>query len=244
MSSCSSATSPEIYFGELTDSWVFARTGQREFDYPSGDENIFASYEGSGGVRVGSFWRRLVLAAYLRSLKVLLSSDITNDSRALYVRHIRQRARTALPFLIFDADPYIVIDDAGRLRWILDAYTATSRYPYAQPLANGINYMRNSVKVVIDAFDGSVTAYLADPADPLVRTFAKAFPGIFQPLDSMPTDLRAHLRYPEDLFRVQSDMYATYHMAEPEIFYHREDQWQKPVLSRGPSGRIRSCATS
>ncbi|HEX9611658.1 MAG TPA: UPF0182 family protein, partial [Gemmatimonadales bacterium] len=227
-------TRPEIYFGELTDSWVFARTGQREFDYPSGDENIFGSYEGSGGVRVGSFWRRLVLAAYLRSLKVLLSSDITNDSRALYVRNIKQRARTALPFLIFDNDPYIVIDDAGRLRWILDAYTATSRYPYAQPLANGINYMRNSVKVVIDAFDGTVTAYLADPADPLVRTFAKAFPGIFQPLDSMPTDLRAHLRYPEDLFRVQSDMYGTYHMDEPEIFYHREDQWQKPVLSRGP----------
>ncbi|MGH7672588.1 MAG: UPF0182 family protein, partial [Gemmatimonadales bacterium] len=227
-------TRPEIYFGELTDSWVFARTRQREFDYPSGDENIFASYEGSGGVRVGSFWRRLVLAAYLRSLKVLLSSDITNDSRAMYVRNIRQRARTALPFLIFDADPYIVIDDAGRLRWILDAYTATSRYPYAQPLGNGINYMRNSVKVVIDAFDGTVTAYLADPADPLVRTFAKVFPGIFQPLDSMPADLRAHLRYPEDLFRVQSDMYAIYHMAEPEIFYHREDQWQKPVLSRVP----------
>jgi hypothetical protein len=225
-------TRPEIYFGELTDSWVFAHTRQREFDYPSGDENIFGSYEGSGGVRVGSFWRRLVLAAYLRSLKVLLSSDVTNDSRALYVRNIRQRARMALPFLIFDADPYIVIDGAGRLRWILDAYTATSRYPYAQPLANGINYMRNSVKVVIDAFDGTVTAYLADPADPLVRTFAKAFPGIFQSLDSMPADLRAHLRYPEDLFRVQSDMYATYHMAEPEIFYHREDQWQKPVLSQ------------
>jgi uncharacterized membrane protein (UPF0182 family) len=227
-------TRPEIYFGELTDSWVFANTGQREFDYPSGDENIFASYQGSGGVRVGSFLRRLVLATYFRSLKVLLSSDITNDSRALYVRNIGQRARMALPFLIFDGDPYIVIDAGGRLRWILDAYTATSRYPYAQPLRNGVNYMRNSVKVVIDAFDGSVTAYLADPADPLVRTFAKIFPGIFQPLDSMPADLRAHLRYPEDLFRVQSDMYATYHMAEPEIFYHREDQWQKPVLSIAP----------
>ncbi len=230
-------TRPAIYFGELTDSWVFARTRQREFDYPSGDENIFTSYQGSGGVRVGSFWRRMVFAAYLRSLKVLLSSDITSDSRAMYVRNIRQRARMALPFLIFDGDPYIVIDDAGRLRWILDAYTATSRYPYAQPLANGINYMRNSVKVVIDAFDGTVTAYLADPADPLVRTFAKVFPGIFQPLDAMPADLRAHLRYPEDLFRVQSDMYAAYHMAEPEIFYHREDQWQKPVVSRTPEGR-------
>src|ERR1051325_1928016 len=227
-------TRPELYFGELTDSWVFARTHQREFDYPSGDENIFTSYAGIGGVRVGSFLRRLVLATYLRSLKVLLSSDITNDSRAMYFRNIRERARTALPFLRFDADPYLVVSDSGRLRWILDAYTSTTRYPYAQPLADGTNYLRNSVKVVIDAFDGTVTAYLADPRDPLALTLARAFPGIFRPLEAMPADLRAHLRYPEDLFRVQSDLYASYHMAEPEIFYHREDQWQKPVLSRAP----------
>jgi uncharacterized membrane protein (UPF0182 family) len=225
-------TRPELYFGELTDSWVFARTNQKEFDYPSGDENIFTSYAGTGGVRVGSFLRRLVLATYFGSLKVLLSSDITSDSRAMYMRNIRVRARTALPFLSFDHDPYLVVTDSGRLRWILDAYTATSRYPYAQPLSDGTNYMRNSVKVVIDAFDGTVTAYLADPRDPLVLTLAKVFPGIFQPLAAMPADLRAHLRYPEDLFRVQTDLYATYHMAEPEIFYHREDQWQKPVLSR------------
>jgi len=225
---------PEIYFGELSDAWVFANTGQPEFDYPSGDENIFTSYKGSGGVRVGGLLRRLVLSAYFRSLKVLLSSDITSESRAMYIRNIRQRARMALPFLSFDADPYMVIDDAGRLRWILDAYTATSRYPYAQPLTNGVNYMRNSVKVVIDAFEGSVTAYLADPADPLIRTFAQIFPGIFQPLGSMPADLRAHLRYPEDLFHLQSELYGTYHMAEPGIFYHREDQWQKPVLSMAP----------
>src|SRR2546421_119607 len=225
-------TRPELYFGELTDSWVFARTHQREFDYPSGDENIFTSYTGTGGVRVGSFPRRLVLATYLGSLKVLLSSDITSDSRAMYIRNIRLRARTALPFLLFDDDPYLVVSVSGSLRWILDAYTATSRYPYAEPLDNGINYMRNSVKVVIDAFDGTVTAYLADARDPLVRTLAKVFPGIFQPRDAMSADLRAHLRYPEDLFRVQTDMYATYHMSEPEIYYHREDQWQKPVLSR------------
>jgi uncharacterized membrane protein (UPF0182 family) len=232
-------TRPEIYFGELTDSWVFARTGQREFDYPSGDENIFGTYEGAGGVTVGSWWRRLVFAAYFRSLKVLLSSDINNDSRAMYLRNIRVRARTALPFLLFDGDPYLVIDAAGRLRWILDAYTATSRYPYAQPIAGGINYLRNSVKVVIDAFDGTVAAYLADPADPLARTLARVFPGIFQPLDSMPPDLRPHLRYPQDLFQAQSDMYATYHMAEPEAFYHREDQWQKPVLSQGAESQDR-----
>src|SRR6266508_2791733 len=205
---------PEIYFGELTDAWVFANTGQPEFDYPSGDENIFTSYKGSGGVLVGGLLRRLVLAAYFRSLKVLLSSDITSQSRAMYIRNIRQRARTALPFLIFDADPYMVIDAGGRLRWILDGYTATTRYPYAEPLQNGVNYMRNSVKVVIDAYDGTVTAYLADPTDPLVRTFAKIFPGIFRPLETMPADLRAHLRYPEDLFRVQTDMYAAYRSEE------------------------------
>jgi uncharacterized membrane protein (UPF0182 family) len=226
-------TRPEIYYGELTDSWVFARTGQREFDYPSGDENIFTTYDGAGGVVVGSVLRRLVLASYFRSLKVLLSSDITNESRALYFRNIRVRAATALPFLLFDGDPYLVVTDSGRLRWIMDAYTATGRYPYAQPVANGVNYMRNSVKVVIDAFDGTVTADLAEPAEPIARTLAAAFPGVFQPLDAMPADLRAHLRYPEDLFRLQADLYATFHMDEPEIFYHREDQWQKPTLGRG-----------
>jgi len=225
-------TRPEIYYGELTDSWVFARTRQREFDYPLGEENIFTSYEGTGGVRVGSILRRVVLAAYFGSLNVLLSSDITNDSRAMYFRNIRVRARMALPFLRFDNDPYLVVADSGRLRWILDAYTATSRYPYAEPLADGTNYVRNSVKVVIDAFDGTVTAYVADPADPLIRTLAKVFPGILQPLDAMSAALRAHLRYPEDLFRMQTDLYASYHMAEPDVFYHREDQWEKPVLSR------------
>jgi len=225
-------TRPEIYYGELSDSWVFARTRQREFDYPSGDENIFTSYDGAGGVVVRSVLRRLVLASYFRSLKVLLSSDITSESRAMFFRNIRVRARMALPFLLFDGDPYLVVTDSGRLRWILDAYTATGRYPYAQPVASGINYMRNSVKVVIDAFDGTVTAHLVDPAEPLARTLAAAFPGVFQPLDAMAADLRAHLRYPEDLFRLQADLYASFHMDQPEIFYHREDQWQKPTLGR------------
>ncbi|HXS08872.1 MAG TPA: UPF0182 family protein, partial [Candidatus Krumholzibacteria bacterium] len=222
-------TRPEIYFGEITDSWVFANTKQREFDYPSGDENVYASYEGTGGVPVGSFGRRFLMAAYFRSMKVLLSSDITNQSRAMYFRNIRVRALKALPFLTFDSDPYLVIDDGGRLRWILDGYTRSSRYPYAERLGDGINYMRNSVKVVIDAYDGDVTAYICDTKDPLVQTLAKAFPGIFHALDEMPPDLRAHLRYPEALFRAQSDMYATYHMNEPSMFYHQEDQWQKPA---------------
>lgn len=226
-------TRPEIYHGELTDAWVFAKTRQREFDYPSGEANIFASYEGTGGVPVRSLLRRALLAAEFGSLKVLLSRDITNDSRALFHRNIRERVRKTLPFLRFDDDPYLVVTEAGRLRWILDAYTTSRHYPYAARLLDGTNYMRNSVKVVIDAYDGTVEAYLADPADPVVRTLAKIFPGVFRPLDQMPEDLRAHLRYPADLFRAQTDLYATYHMDEPEIFYHREDQWQKPVLARG-----------
>ncbi len=230
-------TRPEIYFGEIADSWAFANTGQPEFDFPSGDENVYTSYQGAGGVRVGSFPRRLLFATYFRSMKVLLSSDITNESRAMYFRNIRVRSQKAIPFLTFDNDPYLVVDDEGRLCWILDGYTRTSRYPYAEPLSSGTNYLRNSVKVIIDAYDGTVTAYLADPADPLVQTLAKVFPGIFRSLDEMPADLRAHLRYPETLFRVQSDIYATYHMDEPSMFYHQEDQWQKPVSSQDGGSR-------
>ena len=231
-------TRPEIYFGEISDTWVFANTKQREFDYPSGDENVYGSYQGTGGVPVSSSARRLLFATYFRSLKVLLSSDITNESRAMYFRNIRVRAEKALPFLNFDRDPYLVVDDAGRLKWILDGYTWTTRYPYSRPIGNGVNYMRNSAKVVIDAYDGTVTAYLADPNDPLIKTLASAFPGIFHALDEMPADLRAHLRYPEAMFRAQSDMYATYHMNEPSMFYHQEDQWQKPT-GGGAEGEAR-----
>ena len=149
----------------------------------------------------------------------------------LYHRNITERARKALPFLQFDRDPYLVIAGDGTLKWILDAYTATDGYPYAQRLRDGTNYMRNSVKLVIDAYDGSLTAYVSAPADPLIRTWARIFPGIFVPLDSMPADLRAHIRYPDDLYRIQTSLYTTYHMDAPEDFYHREDQWQIPVVA-------------
>jgi len=139
------------------------------------------------------------------------------------------RATTAMPFLDFDHDAYLVITDAGEQKWILDAYTTSDSYPYSQRASNGTNYMRNSVKVVIDAYDGTVDAYIADPADPVVQTYAKIFPGIFKPISAMPADLRRHLRYPGDLFRIQTALHATYHMTEPEAFYHREDQWQIPV---------------
>ena len=227
-------TRPQIYFGELTTSWVIANTRQREFDYPSGEEgNVFTRYAGTGGVQLSSFWRRLLLSWHFRSLKVLLSSDVSSESRALFNRNILTRARLALPMLRFDQDPYLVLTDSGTLKWMLDAYTATNRYPYAQPASafrDGTNYVRNSVKVVIDAYHGSIDAYIADPADPLVRSYQAIFPGIFQPLSAMTDDLRSHIRYPEDLYLMQTELYSTYHMNDPELFYHREDMWQIPAV--------------
>jgi hypothetical protein len=221
---------PQIYYGELTDPYVFVGTRQREFDHPSGEENVYAAYTGRGGVRVGNLWRRLVLATRFGSSKILLSQDITNDSRVLYNRNIRARAMKALPFLTFDRDPYLVIAADGTLKWMLDAYTMSDRYPYAQRLSDGTSYMRNSAKIVMDAYDGTLKAYVSAPNDPLIRTWARIFPGIFLPLDSLPADLRAHMRYPDELYRIQTSLYTTYHMEAPEDFYHREDQWQIPVV--------------
>ena len=222
---------PQIYYGELAQDYVFVNTRQREFDHPSGEENVYAAYAGRGGVQVGNLIRRLILAFQFGSSKILFSQDITSDSRVLYYRNIVERAGKALPFLRFDRDPYLVIGADGALRWILDAYTMSDRYPYAQRLADGTSYMRNSVKLVIDAYNGSLVAYVSAPDDPLIRTWARAFPGIFTPLDSMPADLRAHIRYPDDLYRVQTSLYTTYHMDAPEDFYHREDQWQIPLVA-------------
>ena len=221
-------TRPQIYYGELTSDYVFVGTGQQEFDYPAGDQNIYSVYKGRGGVPIGSFLRRVLYAFQFGSLKILLSDDIKGTARVLYRRNIVERATTAMPFLDFDADPYLIITDAGELKWILDAYTSSDAYPYAARTSDGTNYMRNSVKVVIDAYDGSVDAYIADPADPVVKTYARIFGGIFKPISAMPADIRRHVRYPGDLFGIQTSLYATYHMTQPDAFYHREDQWQKP----------------
>ncbi|MEO8193121.1 MAG: UPF0182 family protein [Gemmatimonadales bacterium] len=223
-------TRPQIYFGELTNDHVFVNTKQNEFDYPSGDDVIYTRYNGTGGVRVGSFLRRAMFAMRFGALNILLSGDIGANSRVLYNREIARRARMALPFLTFDDDPYLIVAENGELKWMLDGYTSTDRYPYSQRLSDGTSYMRNSVKVVIDAYHGSVNAYIVDAADPLAKTWSKIFPGLLQPASAMPADLRAHMRYPTDLFRVQSQLYGTYHMDAPEAFYHREDQWQFPAI--------------
>jgi uncharacterized membrane protein (UPF0182 family) len=228
-------TRPGIYYGELPSGWVFVKTAQKEFDYPSGEGDAYTKYQGTGGVPVRSDLRRLIFSSYFGSLKMLMSNDIGDESRVLYHRQVAERAAKALPFLQWDADPYLVIRADGRLAWILDAYTSSTRYPYSQALgARGTNYLRNSVKVVIDAYDGTIEAYLADPADPVIQTYAKIFPGLFHPLTDMPEDLRAHVRYPEDLFRAQAGLYTAYHMDEPDVFFHREDQWEIP--SQATSG--------
>jgi len=221
-------TRPQIYYGELTGDYVFVGTRQQEFDYPSGDQNIYTNYKGRGGVPIGSFLRRVLYAFQFGSLKILLSDDIKGSARVLYRRNIVERATTAMPFLDFDADPYLIITDAGELKWIIDAYTSSDAYPYAARMSDGTNYMRNSVKVVIDAYDGTVDAYIADPSDPVVQTYARIFGGIFKPISTMPADIRRHVRYPGDLFRIQTQLHATYHMTQPDAFYHREDQWQIP----------------
>ncbi|HEY8852191.1 MAG TPA: UPF0182 family protein [Gemmatimonadaceae bacterium] len=229
-------TRPQIYYGELTDEYVFVGTKQKEFDYPAGEANIYTNYTGRGGVPIGSFIRRVLYAFQLGSLKILLSDDIRGNAKILYRRNVMDRATSAMPFLDFDNDPYLTVNDAGQLKWILDAYTTSDMYPYAQRTVDGTNYMRNSVKVVIDAYDGTVDAYIVDPNDPVVQTYAHIFGPIFKPLNEMPADIRRHVRYPGDLFRIQTALHATYHMLEPQTFYHREDQWQIPGgLAKGTS---------
>jgi uncharacterized membrane protein (UPF0182 family) len=219
---------PEVYYGELTDNYIFVRTGIEEFDYPRGEENVYTFYEGAGGVPLNSYVKRLAYAFRLADANVLLSEYIDGNSRLMFKRSLQERVREVAPFLRYDQDPYLVIMD-GHLYWVQDAYTVSGRYPYAEPVSGDINYMRNAVKVVIDAYNGSMTFYITDPADPLVQTYAAIFPGVFTSQDAMPASLREHLRYPEGLFNVQSIMYQTYHMRDVNVFYNKEDQWNVPV---------------
>jgi uncharacterized membrane protein (UPF0182 family) len=228
---------PEIYYGELGNDYVFVGTGSAEIDYPAGDKNVYTTYQGRGGVPVGSFWRRLMLAIRFGSYRVLLSDEISAQSRAMYHRQVGERVRRIAPFLRFDSDPYLVIRTDGTLGWIIDGYTTTHRFPYAERVTNFGNYVRNSVKAVVDAYHGTVTFYLADEQDPIARVYAQAFPGLFQPLARMPADLRAHVRYPAGLFAVQARMYATYHAQDPRVFYNKEDLWSVP--RRADGGRER-----
>jgi uncharacterized membrane protein (UPF0182 family) len=220
---------PEIYYGEVTQSYVFVKTRQQEFNYPEGDQNIFSTYEGSGGLALGSLWRRLLLSVFAGDVEMLLSDDFTDETRILIYRNIAQRIRKVAPFLEFDSDPYMVIDQ-GRLYWILDAYTISNRFPYAEHYGRLGNYMRNPVKAVVDAYNGSMTFYMVDPEEPIARAWDAAFPGVIRPLGEMSASLREHLRHPADYFNVQAEMYATYHMLDVNTFYNKEDQWSVPAV--------------
>ena len=217
---------PEVYFGELGNDYCIVKSRAREFDYPSGDNNVMTTYEGEGGLPVGGLWNRLLFALKFREHKFLFSQDIQPESRVMIYRRVLDRVRRLTPFLHIDNDPYMVIDKEGHLWWILDGYTTSGLYPYSEPISRGINYIRNSVKVTLNAFDGRTRFYLADTQDPLIRVYDNLFPGVFQPLDQMPEDLRDHIRYPQDLFSIQAQMYAVYHMTDPRVFYNKEDLWR------------------
>jgi uncharacterized membrane protein (UPF0182 family) len=227
-------TRPEIYYGEMSNDYVIVRTKVPEFSYPTAAGNINTTYAGKGGVSLDSLLRKILFSARFRTEKILLSSDITPESRILYYRTVGDRVRAVAPFLRYDGDPYMVVSDDGRLKWIMDAYTFTDRLPYSKPLQGGINYLRNSVKVVVDAYDGSLDFYLNDPDDVLAKVYGRAFPKLFKPLSAMPEDLRRHIRYPHQFLRTQAAMYTAYHMTDPKVFYNKENLWEVPVLGEQP----------
>jgi uncharacterized protein len=218
---------PEIYYGLEATNYRIVPTGVREFDYPLGDQNVYTNYAGHGGVLLDSFWKKALFSVYEFDASIVLSAYLSPQSRIQFLRSVRERVTTLAPFLQYDRDPYLVIDQ-GRLYWIQDAYAVADGYPYAEPMEDGISYIRNSVKVVVDAYDGDTRFYVIDPTDPVLRVYRAAMPGLFLSIDEMPPGLRQHLRYPRDLFEIQVDKLNTYHMTVPQVFYNREDVWVPP----------------
>ena len=226
---------PAIYYGEETDHYIFTGTTTPEFDYPLGDANAFIKYQGKGGVPLSSIWRKLAYAYDQRSLQILISNYFTNQSRIHYYRQIKTRVNHIAPFLRLDHDPYLAVIN-GRLQWIIDAYTISDRYPYSEPVAgtnilprnSQVNYIRNSAKVVVDAYDGTIKFFVVDENDPVLATYRQIFPDLFSGRDATPPEVKTHFRYPLDLFRLQAQMYLSYHMSDPEVFYNREDMWDFP----------------
>ncbi|HLF93835.1 MAG TPA: UPF0182 family protein [Planctomycetota bacterium] len=222
-------TRPEIYFGELANKYVLTRSATGELNYPMGDQNVYTRYEGEGGVSIGSLWRKLLFTARFGEIKFLLSRELGPETRILYHQQIAERVRKIAPFLTLDGDPYPVITKAGHIVWIFDAYTVSEHVPYSQPTRGIGNYIRNPVKITVDAYHGRVRFYLVEPEEPVIRAYAGAFPGMFQPIAAMPEDLRAHIRYPQDLFGIQARMFAAFHMRDPQVFYNKEDLWTIPA---------------
>lgn len=220
-------TQPAIYYSDTPASYVVVDTTAQEFDYPKGNDNVYATYSGNSGVVLDSALKRVAFALTYGDPNLVLSGYIQPDSRILYHRDISNRLSRVAPFLTLDSDPYLVLS-GGRLFWIQDAYTTTTAYPYSTPSDQGFNYIRNSVKAVTNAYDGSLHLYVADPSDPLIQSYSQIFPGLFSPLSEMPPDLQSHIRYPENIFSIQAEMLSAYHMTDPQVFYNKEDLWDLP----------------
>jgi uncharacterized protein len=233
---------PEIYFGELDNDYIIVNTNTKEFDYPFGSENVYAHYEGKGGIILDSFFKKLLMVLKFKDIKILLSSEITKESKIMYYRNVMKRSSFLMPFIILDNDPYVVIND-GKLFWIIDGYTITSNYPYSDNMNfrhnnYNFNYIRNSVKIVIDAYNGDVSYYVIDEDDPLIKTYKDIFPGVFKNINQLPYGLKNHLRYPEGLFKIQSNILTNYHMQDYKVFYNKEDAWQIPNEIYGQGNQI------
>ena len=230
---------PEIYYGEKTDGYVMVKTKAREFDYPKGDKNVYTTYQGKGGIHIKSFFRRLLFAVEFMDPQILFTTYLSPDSRIMFNRRINRRTNSIAPFLDYDNDPYLVLA-GGKLYWIQDAYTTSAMYPYSRRSRSAfnkrqLNYVRNSVKVTIDAFNGDVVFYMIDDKDPIVKTYARIFPDLFKPFKEMPAELKGHIRYPKDLFEIQMETYTKYHMEDVQVFYNQEDLWQIPDEVYGES---------
>ena len=216
-------TRPEIYFGENTQHYILANSKQAEFDYPKGNENVYTHYQGKGGIELNSLFKRALFAWHLSDIKLLISPQITNQTRLIYDRTVAEIVRKLAPFVTFDRDPYLVVHD-GQLVWMIDGYSLSNRFAYSEPTGR-FNYVRNSVKAVVSAYDGATTFYIADPTDPIIQTHAAIFKNVFKSLDEMSASLKAHIRYPKALFEIQAQKFLTYHMTDPQVFYNREDLW-------------------
>lgn len=224
---------PRIYYGEMTNNHVMVNTKVPEFDFPSGEENVYHTYNGDGGIKLDSFWRKLIFSVYLQDWRMLLTPNFTPDTRILFRRSLTQRLAAIAPFLSYDRDPYLIVaksnpDDQNSLHWLIDGYTISDHYPYSDGGENQFNYIRNSVKVLINAENGRTQFYVSDPEDRIIQVWQKIFPELFQPLSAMPETIKQHIRYPIDFFNTQSERLLTYHVTDPQVFYNREDQWQVP----------------
>ena len=222
---------PSIYYGKSMPGYRIVSTGIKEFDYPKGNQNVYTSYSGTGGIPLDSLWKRLLFAWTQSDINILFTSYLRPESRIQIWRRVQERVEKIAPFLRLDRNPYAVLSE-GKLYWIQDAYTVSDHFPYSNPHAvtsgEGLNYIRNSVKVVVDMYDGTVQFYVMDPNDPVLAVYRRAFPGVFKDLNQLSADLKTHLRYPEDLFSIQADLYRTFHMTDPQVFYNREDLWVLP----------------